>query len=90
MPVGPFITDFLCRERGLVIELDGGQHAESVSDTMRTEFLRSEGLTVMRFWNHDVLGNMDGVLSVILAKLDGLPSWSRRAHPQPLPQAGGE
>lgn len=88
MPVGPFICDFLCRERGLVIEVDGGQHAKSEADAHRTAFLETEGLTILRFWNNEVLANMDGVLITILAKLDQLPSWAGRALP--LPQAEGE
>jgi very-short-patch-repair endonuclease len=90
MPIGPFICDFLCRERGLVIEVDGGQHADNVSDARRTAFLRSEGLTVLRFWNNEVLTNVEGVLTTVLASLDDNPSSKRSTHPQPLPQAGGE
>jgi very-short-patch-repair endonuclease len=89
-PIGPFICDFLCRERGLVIEVDGGQHSESNADLPRTTFLRSEGLTILRFWNDEVLTNMDGVLTTILASLERLPAWTGRSNPQPLPQAGGE
>jgi very-short-patch-repair endonuclease len=88
MPVGPFICDFVCRERMLVVELDGGQHSDrAAQDAHRTRFLRQEGLTVLRFWNNDVLQNTDGVLGVILAKLQALPS---RFTNSPLPLAGGE
>jgi very-short-patch-repair endonuclease len=90
MPVGPFICDFLCREKGLVVELDGGQHADSFKDGRRTAYLQSHELTVLRFWNNDVLANIGGVLATILSELERLPSWVGRAHPQPLPQAGGE
>jgi very-short-patch-repair endonuclease len=87
MAVGPFVCDFLCRERGFVIELDGGQHAErAVQDESRTAFLKQEGLTVLKFWNNDVLQNTDGVLQVILTKLEQLPA--KFARP-PLPLAGG-
>ena len=65
--VGTFVVDFLCRAKKLVIEVDGGQHAESASDRMRDAFLTSEGYRVMRFWNSDVLKSMDGVLETILA-----------------------
>ena len=86
--VGPFVCDFVCRERGLVIELDGGQHADRTSsDQRRTRFLEDEGLTVLRFWNNEVLQNTDGVLQMILAKLAELPA---RFIPHPLPLAGGE
>jgi very-short-patch-repair endonuclease len=88
MPVGPFVCDFLCRERGLVVEVDGGQHAKSVADARRTAYLRSRGLIVIRFWNNDVLGNTDGVLAIILAQLEGLPSWDQ-SSPPPTPPASG-
>ena len=88
MPIGPFICDFLCRERGLVIELDGGQHAEqAVRDSRRTAFLEKRGLTVLRFWNNEILQNTDGVLQVILAQLQDTPARFART---PLPLAGGE
>jgi len=54
----------------LVIEVDGGQHAESASDQVRDTFLNSEGYSILRFWNSDVLGNIDGVLQTILASLN--------------------
>ena len=91
MPVGPFVCDFLCRARGLVIELDGGQHADQAErDNQRTKFLESQGLTVIRFWNNDVTANTVGVLEHILTTLEGLPPRFQRAHPQPLPLPGGE
>ncbi len=65
MPVGPFICDFLCRDRKLVIEVDGGQHAGSKQDDVRTAFLEAEGYRVIRFWNNEVIENVDGVLQVI-------------------------
>lgn len=65
-PMGPFITDFCCVERDLVVELDGGQHAEqSAADQARTDFLESRGYRVLRFWNNDVLTNLTGVLERI-------------------------
>ena len=82
MPVGPFVCDFMCREAKLVVEADGGQH-EIARDAARTRFIEAEGYTVLRFWNHDVLGNVEGVLQTILRVLN-------EAHPRPLPQAGGE
>jgi very-short-patch-repair endonuclease len=78
-PMGPFITDFCCVERGLVVELDGGQHAEqSAADQARTDFLESRGYRVLRFWNNDVLTNLEGVVERISAALEG-------HHPCPLP-----
>ena len=67
--IGPFIVDFVCRDRRLVVEVDGGQHADSAADAARDAFLASEGYRVMRFWNNDVLRNCDGVLTVILEAL---------------------
>jgi very-short-patch-repair endonuclease len=65
-PIGPFICDFVSRAARLVIELDGGQHAEQEDeDARRTVYLRSRGYRVIRFWNNDVLGNIDGVVETI-------------------------
>jgi very-short-patch-repair endonuclease len=67
VPRDPYIVDFLCVEAGLVVELDGGQHAEAVAyDARRTAFLESLGLSVMRFWNIELVENMDGVCETIL------------------------
>ena len=67
--IGPFIVDFVCRDKRLVVEVDGGQHADSAEDAVRDAFLAREGYRVMRFWNNDVLSNRDGVLTVILEAL---------------------
>ena len=64
-PIGRYICDFVCREKLIVIEVDGGQHSESVRDQVRDRYLRAQGYRVMRFWNNDVLSNVDGVLTVI-------------------------
>jgi very-short-patch-repair endonuclease len=67
-PIGPYIADFAAPSRKLVIELDGGQHAEPAAvahDAARTRFLESRGYTVMRFWNHDCLARTDSVLDTI-------------------------
>jgi very-short-patch-repair endonuclease len=69
MPVGPFVCDFLCRERKLIVEVDGGQHSESMRDVSRTAYLEAQGYQVIRFWNNDVLGNVEGVLQIISASL---------------------
>ena len=72
------ILDFACLERNLVVELDGGQHADSTTyDTQRTAVLENSGFIVLRFWNNDVFDNMDGVLDVILRTLRA------RAKPSP-------
>ena len=64
-PIGPHVADFACRKARLVIELDGGQHADSLTDAARTELIEVHGYTVIRFWNNDVLANTDGVLEEI-------------------------
>lgn len=68
-PIGPHIADFACRSAKLVVELDGGQHAASDTDAARTALIEAHGYHVIRFWNHDVLSNMDGVLETIQSEL---------------------
>ena len=66
--IGPYFTDFACHAKRLIIELDGGQHAEEVQsqrDAKRDAYLRSNGYRVLRFWNNDVMHNIEGVLEVI-------------------------
>jgi len=66
VPIGPFVVDFACLEENLVTEIDGGQHAERKDkDEKRTAWLEGRGLRVMRFWNNEVLGNIEGVLMTI-------------------------
>jgi len=67
--IEPFIADFVCRERKLVIEVDGGQHSENSHDRRRDALMTSDGYRVLRFWNTDVLTNSDGVLTTILSAL---------------------
>src|SRR4051812_25588305 len=65
-PVGSFITDFCCVERGLVVELDGGQHATQVpADEQRTKIIENLGYRVLRFWDNDAMENLEGVLERI-------------------------
>ena len=85
-PVAGYFADFTCIEAGLIVELDGGQHAlerEVSRDGQRSAVLASHGFTVLRFWNHDVLTQTDAVLQAILNFLEG-----KNPHPNPLPQAG--
>ena len=73
-PVGNYIADFVCFEKRLVVEVDGGQHAESVNDKNRDRWFRENGFKVLRFWNNDVLDNAEGVLEVIRGELLSLSS----------------
>ena len=69
-PVGNFIVDFVCFEQKLVVEVDGGQHADMQEwDEARTKWLQAQGFRVMRFWNHDVLQRRELVLEEILRRL---------------------
>src|SRR5690349_14086953 len=71
-PFGPFILDFLCRDAGLAVEVDGGQHADPIAyDARRTAHLERCGLRVLRFWNTDVLTNRAGVCDAILDACGG-------------------
>jgi very-short-patch-repair endonuclease len=66
-PIGTFIVDFVCFERRLIVEVDGGQHAEQAPyDEQRTRSLEAQGYLVLRFWNNDVLANTEGVAQAIL------------------------
>ncbi len=65
-PIGDFIADFCCRDRWLVVELDGGQHATQVmKDARRTAILAEHGYRVVRFWDNEVLTNLEGVVDQI-------------------------
>jgi very-short-patch-repair endonuclease len=68
-PIGPFIVDFVCLHNRLIIEADGGQHSGSKGEQRRDAWLSSRGYRLLRFWNHDILGNPDGVLCVIAEAL---------------------
>ena len=66
VPLGPYIADFCSHGSKLIIELDGGQHAGAGDyDRARTRFLEGEGFRVIRFWNNDVIDNLEGVLETI-------------------------
>ena len=85
--IGPFAVDFLCAEGKLVVEIDGGQHNEE-NDAPRTRYIEARGYRVIRFWNSDVIENLEGVLIAIRAQLPDTPGTRYRPSPNPLPQAG--
>ncbi len=69
-PIERYVVDFVCIERRLVVELDGGQHAEQMrKDDLRTAEIVRRGFRVIRFWNNDVIANIEGVLEAIAVKL---------------------
>ncbi len=80
VPIGRYIVDFVCFDKKLVIEVDGGQHADSESDQGRSQWLADQGFHVLRFWNNEVLNNTGGVLEVIVERL-------ARLSPAPSPGA---
>ena len=89
-PIGRFIADFAVPSRKLVIEVDGGQHAITVArDNARTRVLQARGWRVIRFWNNDVMRNLEGVLQVIVAEIERTPS-SPRPSPPPAGRRGRE
>lgn len=82
-PLGPYIVDFVCLEQRLILEIDGGQHAEQTEyDSKRENWLRAEGFTVLRFWDNEVLTQVENVKQAI---------WDALSAPSSiLPRDGGE
>ncbi|WP_296525896.1 endonuclease domain-containing protein [Rhodoplanes sp.] len=94
-PIGPYFADFACHERRVVIEVDGGQHGEAASataDALRTDYLATRGYRVLRFWNNDILNNIEGVLTVIAQALgdDRMPPTPDPSPPRAVRAGGGE
>ncbi|MEZ0167715.1 endonuclease domain-containing protein [Microvirga sp. TS319] len=84
--IGPYVADFVCLKARLIVELDGGHHADdavAVKDECRTRWLESEGYRVIRFWNVELIENMPGVLDTIYAGLYGSPQSEAVALPTP-------
>jgi very-short-patch-repair endonuclease len=74
VPIGPYVADFACMAVRLIIEVDGSQHGDAVvkaHDDARTQWLEREGYRVIRFWNNDLIENIEGVLETIHAALHG-------------------
>ena len=82
-PIPPYIVDFYCDARKLVVELDGSQHGEEV-DRERSRFLEAQGLIILRYWDNEVLQQMDAVLAAIVDAAE-----SRTLTPTPLPVGEG-
>ena len=75
VPIGNYIVDFLCKEKNLIVEIDGGQHNETlnkIKDIKRTNYLESKGYKVIRFWNSEVWDNIEGVCDILKRELDSL------------------
>jgi len=79
--IGRYIVDFICFEKKLIVEVDGGQHAENADDKTRDQWLNERGYRVLRFWNNEVLENREGVLEKIVMFLN---------YPLPNPPLKGE
>jgi len=82
-PIGPYVVDFVCFERSLIIEVDGSQHAferSAAQDRERTSWLQANGYAVLRFWNNDVTQNLEGVIEVIVDAAN-----PKSPSPYPLP-----
>jgi very-short-patch-repair endonuclease len=93
VPIGPYIADFVCYSARLVVEVDGGQHADSPRDARRDRWFGQNGFRVLRFWNNDVLKNLEGVWTVILETLQQPtphPARAARGHPSPARGEGME
>jgi very-short-patch-repair endonuclease len=88
VPIGPYIADFVCFEKKVIVEIDGGQHKTREGyDQKRTKWFQSQGFRVIRFWNNDVLKNIEGVTERLYARLGGFPD---HPHPNPPPSRGRE
>jgi very-short-patch-repair endonuclease len=80
-PIGPYVADFCCFRPRVIVELDGGQHAEQAEkDQRRTAFLESEGFRVIRFWDNQVLKEMYSVMEVILEAMKNGPLTPTLSH----------
>ena len=95
VPIGPYFADFVCMRERLIVEADGGQHSWRVDeDEAPTKVLEEHGFRVLRFWNNEILTNLDGVIALIRLALPEVPTSDRRCattpHPNPLPQGERE
>jgi len=86
VPIGPYIADFICYDARLIVEADGGQHAEFQHDAVRDAWLAGQGFRVLRFWNNDILKNPEGVTIAIGMALSEQDPLTRPLRGHPLPQ----
>jgi very-short-patch-repair endonuclease len=86
LPIGPYVADFACRQAKLVVEIDGGQHADSERDIVRDQWLADQGWSVFRAWNSDVRENPAGTATAIVARAAECLGGT---HPEPLPSREG-
>ena len=91
VPIANYFADFVCMREKLIVEADGGQHSwRADEDDQRTKVLEEHGFRVLRFWNTEILTNLEGVVTLIRLALPELPTPDRRVaatpHPNPLPQ----
>ncbi len=94
-PIGRYIVDFVCLEARPIVEADGSQHADNPADAARDAWLTAQSFRIARFWNNDILARSDGVLTAILAALEGdvagiEPASSPAPLPSPPPRGGRE
>ena len=82
VPIEFYIADFICFAERLIVEVDGGQHAERPSDEKRDSYLSAQGFRIIRIWNNDVFTNEDGITELILSALRAPPL------PNPSPARG--
>ena len=87
--IGPFIADFVCPQKGLIVEVDGHTHTDSAADARRDAKLAVIGFRVFRVSNTDVMQNLEGVCEALLALLTEMPSRFERPHPNPSPEGEG-
>jgi very-short-patch-repair endonuclease len=90
VPIGPFIADFLCYDARLIVEADGGQHAENTYDERRTTWLEQQDFRVLRFWNHEILTQRRDVMDRLYTALSFPSPRSAKSPSRPLPQGERE
>src|SRR5579872_3683310 len=90
VPIGPYVADFMSYASRLVVEVDGGQHAEPGRDARRDRWLAENNFRVVRFWNNEVLRNLEGVLTALADELTNTPHPASRLGSTPPSPARGE